>query len=337
MKIQLPISVKYVSHWGLWEAVREILQNAYDERDGNPGCELKFERRGEALIISTSTGLLSRKSLVLGESEKKNDSPRGKFGEGYKLALVALLRLGKNVIINNGPDFWHPSFANSTSFDCEVLEINIHLNDELSKDKGVEFVISSIDDAEWEMINNRVYVGPEMILRDRPGTVFVGGLFVTRIEKLVYGYAFDSIDIKLDRDRGMVSDFDVTFLTSRLWSEKGGWELFGMIEDKALDVQYCDYHIGNKGSNDVFDRYTDTHGEAIPVSNQAEVERAVKAKVKWVLVPPQLQTILHRIKTWIIPDPDSLSSRLRKFGQEYGMYLPASGLSELKKLIKELD
>jgi hypothetical protein len=97
-KYVLPLSPDYVSHWGLWEAVREIYQNALDEVEAPSLAQIRFS--DDALYISTPTGKLTPDTLVLGKTSKRNKSQsRGKFGEGYKLALLVLARLGHRVTI----------------------------------------------------------------------------------------------------------------------------------------------------------------------------------------------------------------------------------------------
>ncbi len=107
MKFTLPISDGYVASWGLWEAVREIWQNAMDAADEDPSCLVTLSHEEGVLRIETSIGSLDPSTLVLGSTSKK-DRPgqRGKFGEGYKLALLVLARLGLPTLINTGDEVW---------------------------------------------------------------------------------------------------------------------------------------------------------------------------------------------------------------------------------------
>src|SRR5258707_8510533 len=99
-KFTLPISPAYVAHWQLWEAVREIYQNALDEHTHDPFCEASINYTDGVLRIFTSKGTLSPESLVLGKTSKRDDPyQRGKFGEGYKLSLLVLARIGHDVEI----------------------------------------------------------------------------------------------------------------------------------------------------------------------------------------------------------------------------------------------
>ena len=67
MKFTLPISPDYVAHWGLWEAVREIYQNALDESE----AAISYDEAAQVLFISSATGRLTPETLVLGTSSKR--------------------------------------------------------------------------------------------------------------------------------------------------------------------------------------------------------------------------------------------------------------------------
>ena len=98
-QIIYPITLEYRKHWKEWEAIRELIQNALDsdkqttriyKQDGN----LIIEDKGKGLQV---------KHLLLGISEKQDkENTRGQFGEGLKIALIVLKRLGYDVeIISN--------------------------------------------------------------------------------------------------------------------------------------------------------------------------------------------------------------------------------------------
>lgn len=111
MNYELPISPNYVSNWSIKEAIREILQNAIDSDKNGYKKEISYNKYDKSLHIKNYGITLSTSTLVLGCSSKKDiDGMIGKFGEGYKLALVVLLREGYIVNIINGGEIWLPSF-----------------------------------------------------------------------------------------------------------------------------------------------------------------------------------------------------------------------------------
>lgn len=88
--------------WGTWEAIRDIVQNALDESEaytygfGKDG--LWIADRGKGLAVA---------DFLLGPPKLKPDYARGKFGEGMKVASLALLRLGYPLHVETvGRELW---------------------------------------------------------------------------------------------------------------------------------------------------------------------------------------------------------------------------------------
>ncbi len=78
--------------WAEWEAIRDIVQNALDE------CEYyTWGYDGEGLYIRDVGKGIAVADFLLGPPKLKPDYARGKFGEGMKIAALALLRLGYSV------------------------------------------------------------------------------------------------------------------------------------------------------------------------------------------------------------------------------------------------
>jgi len=78
--------------WGEWEAIRDIVQNALDE------CEYyTWGYDDEGLYIRDVGKGIAVADFLLGPPRLKPDYARGKFGEGMKIAALALLRLGYQV------------------------------------------------------------------------------------------------------------------------------------------------------------------------------------------------------------------------------------------------
>ena len=116
----LPISKDYVRHWGIQEAIRELLQNAIDSES-----KFTFEIAGNKLIISNDDATLSPSDLILGQSSKHDDDDAiGQFGEGFKLALAVLAREDREIVIYNGDLTWIPIFTYNDDFKGDVLRID---------------------------------------------------------------------------------------------------------------------------------------------------------------------------------------------------------------------
>ena len=220
-KYELSLSRNYVSSWGVEEAIRELLQNAKDS-DGEEIISID-KSHGNVTIANQNTSIPSS-TLLLGNTSKKDDLNKiGQFGEGYKLAILVLLREGKKINIENADKIWLPSFQYSETFGCEVLCIE----EEENNGKDLIFEISGFSQIELNKLENEFlglngqkYSSIETsygeILTDSQfkGRVFVEGLPVYEDKNFDYGYNFRSKYVNLDRDRKSINIYDLKKLTA---------------------------------------------------------------------------------------------------------------------------
>ena len=96
------IETSYLPEWDKWEAVRELVANAIDS-GGNVSVELE----GDNLIIQDDGTGMPLEALLIGFSQKENDEAIGKFGEGLKMAMLVLTRMGYRVEVYSGNLFFH--------------------------------------------------------------------------------------------------------------------------------------------------------------------------------------------------------------------------------------
>jgi len=88
--------------WGDWEAIRDIVQNALDEAES---YQYGYDNQG--LWIADRGRGVSVADFLLGPPKLKPDYARGKFGEGMKIAALALLRNGYSVRVETmGREIW---------------------------------------------------------------------------------------------------------------------------------------------------------------------------------------------------------------------------------------
>jgi len=88
--------------WGEWEAIRDIVQNALDEAEA---YRWGYDERG--LWISDRGKGVAVADFLLGPPKLKPDWARGRFGEGMKIAALALIRKGYPVYIETvGRELW---------------------------------------------------------------------------------------------------------------------------------------------------------------------------------------------------------------------------------------
>lgn len=245
---EITISPNYVSNWGINEAIREILQNAIDA-DKN-GYKKSIYYSGDTLYINNEGISLSAKDLILGCSSKSDqDGMIGKYGEGFKLALVVLLRKGMNVYIDNNDKLWSPSFKVSEQFGTQVLNIEESDN---GRGEGLTFVISPVDQQLYnsllnyfpcidESFGNVVNCDNGQILLDKQfkGKMYVEGLYIQTDDNFQYGYNFNSDVVELDRDRKAINYYELRALTAQsiVTAEECNKEIFDAITKSCVDVR----------------------------------------------------------------------------------------------------
>lgn len=87
--------------WGEWEAIRDIVQNALDE------AEYYTWGYDDGLWIMDKGKGVAVADFLLGPPKLKADYARGKFGEGMKIATLALIRKGYSIHVKTvGRELW---------------------------------------------------------------------------------------------------------------------------------------------------------------------------------------------------------------------------------------
>ena len=249
---ELPISRNYVHNWGAEEAVREIMQNAVDS--GLDGNEVEVTYDNGKLTISNIGTNIDISSLVLGNSDKSDVKYVGTYGEGYKLALLVLLREGYRVSIATNGQIWEPAFRKSRKFKTETLHIDVFTASDFKTDI-VTFVIDGMEYGTFTALRDNSIammkamghsLGEtldseygEILMEDRfKGKMFVNGLFISQDTSFKYGYNFKSELVKLDRDRKAINYYKLRELTAlALTSQDDVWIVEEAIVSSKLDVR----------------------------------------------------------------------------------------------------
>ena len=245
MLIDYNMSKDYCADWTATDAIREIVQNALDS-----GKDYEAEA-GDYVSVTTFNTVLTPKVFSMGVSEK-SDNAIGKYGEGFKIAMLVLTRLNCKPVIFTGDYivsglFKVHEFTGVETFCLEVSKSMAYSHD-------VQFMCSS---ASLDLEDLKAKVLPFMhknmelpktvdVWQDRPGEVFVNGLFVTKTD-LVFGYNFAPSQITLNRDRNMVDGvhWQLAQYYARLHVDKAEL-IFNLIERDAPDVQDLSYFLQNK-------------------------------------------------------------------------------------------
>jgi hypothetical protein len=341
--IKLTMAKNYVSDWGFWEATRELAQNALDHKDST-GEEISvgYHRPLKQLRIVSTNCKLSLSSLVLGCSTKTDDTAiRGQFGEGYKLALLVLVRLGLSVRVYNQDEIWVPCFEYDKELDTELLTIKVYPND--TRNKNVIFTINGITHDMSLKVKNRLVIdrvesigfktdfGTILTEERFKGQIFVGGLYVsTPALELKHGFDFDPEHVTLGRDRGLIDSFDIQWLASQMWlsiqhedttalsqatesiyTGSSGTGYVGNFDDRnkvitesIADKFYSNYSETSVPVSSESDARTTLHSydNAIPVIVSPNVKRMIEKSARFKEVKGSLKPRMHLTPNEIVND-----------------------------------
>jgi len=311
-KFELSISSNYVPDWTVVDAVREIYQNALDEEVQNDRSKLVFEydKFNKIITITNTNSTLDIRSLLLGKTDKRqNDELIGNHGEGYKIASLVLLRLGKTVTVFNGDkEVWKPRLVKTRRFKGEQV-LTFFTESTAIRDNDVKFIIGGITEFDYQDIvksNLNLQDIPESdmkhtvngtVLTDDKykGNLYISGLFVCHNKMLSGGYNYKPGHIKLDRDRRVITDFDVKYETSRIIASSDDKDfIVSMLCEK--ESVYVGYHMQPDMIQEVSQHYFDLYNgsETIVTSDSSLHTKCLKDGVKSVLVAEGVSEILNK-------------------------------------------
>lgn len=302
-KYELSISADYVPEWGVVEAVREFFQNAIDEemRDQSNSMIFSYDSENERLIVGNKHSELDIKSLLLGNTSK-NDNPDtiGKHGEGYKIATTVLLRCGKQIVFNNycRREVWRPRLVKSRKYDGMLVPtffVETAAVWEKIPEHSLLIEISGVTAEEYERIKESNLhlqnykkletVYGEILSDERfTGKVYVGGLYICDEGKLDIGVNFKPNFVRLERDRSMVSSFDIQWYASRMIESCGNKEQIKKSMDQYSGRYiYCEC-VPDSLKNEIAEDFINENGaKAVPVANQKDLELMKKRGWKPVI------------------------------------------------------
>lgn len=364
MRYELSIDAEYLAG-GRWDAaagVREFMQNGRDAAiEQNAALEVSHyinaDGRG-VLVIENEGAVLAKDTLLLGRSTKRDrqDELAGKYGEGYKLGSLALLRAGYEVRIRNGGEVWTPSIEESEKFGGRsVLCFTVATGRAERNRVRVEIVGVSADD--WKTLREHylflykreikqietsygsLLLGPKF-----KGRVYVKDILVTYDASLEYGYNLR--DAELDRDRKIIEAYDLQHRTSRIWSEaveRSPEELFNdyyaMLKNNAKDVQGLNKWLNKYSylapaiSKLVALRFQEDHGEnAIPVASLADSKDIEHLGAKGIVASDPLSAALAKV----LGDYDTVKARLQQEVKETFSWSDLNA-TERSNLLRALD
>lgn len=302
-KFELTLTPEYASSWELQDALRELVQNGLDQQVQHTDniLDIKHFPEDEALEISNKESVLSKRSLLLGYTSKSNDQDTiGQFGEGYKIALLVLTRLGKKVVIYNygNKEVWTSKLVKSRRFEGEhILQITVDTDFPWKKKPHSNLVIrvEGITQDDYSELESRTLFLQDMnqddiletkrgqiLLSDKyAGKLYVDGLYVGELDKFTYGYSIKPKYLKIGRDRNLVNGFDTQYETSQMWRESGYSDaLYDLITKESPEVSYLTttFTEDTPGMRDLANKAyiqfkKDNGTKSIPVKDNKQLER----------------------------------------------------------------
>jgi len=332
-KQELSIESSYLPTWGVWEGVREIVQNGKDAETEHQAKLSVTYSKGKLLVTNQGT-TIPLESLLLGRTSKLGkDDLIGQFGEGLDLGLLALARAGRSVKIRTGDQVWKPVIAASKSFDADVLWIEYTGGRKFQN--RVQFEVE-VTKAEWEEFRcNFMFLGEvpseefiktprgKLLLSPRlKGRLYVKGIFVEFDPKAEYGYDYTYASV--DRDRKMVSAWDKGWENARIWLEAVNKDpdtlfesFFSLLQDEASDLAgFTDYNVGDLNEatvNMVAAKFAAMHGDsAVPVDNLEQSKQLEHLGRKGVVTSKRLRLVVERKQGSLVDIQESLRKAVTK-------------------------
>lgn len=314
MRVDLTISCDYVPNWGIAEGVREIIQNAIDADVDGFKMDIKYSN--EKLIV-TSTGVgLDEKVLLLGKTSKLGRPDTiGHFGEGLKIGILALIRSGAEVMINNPlkKQVWFPSIRLMKRIDEKVLSFDIEDHEFDESDRDLKIIVKGISQELWDTIRgNFLFLADEKptgvmttpygdVLDgvDFGGKLYISGIFVQK-SQMVYGYNFKPNVMTIDRDRKMVNQYELEGLTTKMWTALAANDddQLKLVEDllkrNIPDVKDMVYGYNFSLKEKLKTRFIAEFGEnAVPVYSQEQLKLLEFAGKRPILLGEAFGRIVH--------------------------------------------
>lgn len=226
--IEFPIGRNYASYWTVVDGIRELYANMLDYAKMNPNAiEFHYDSiAGRLHLANIVEEPMAIHALVLGNSNKASDEI-GRFGEGMKMAYLALLREGREVKTFNVNEVWAPEFRESEQFGVETLCVEISESShkkmevrhviEVTEEEVRQFMedtitfhkyVHGVDPFKIETEKGTVLLGATM-----NGHIYVGGLLVTRNNTMTgIGIDVHPQYAKLGRDRKSIDTQDETLV-----------------------------------------------------------------------------------------------------------------------------
>ena len=206
---------KILDHWGVPEAVREVIANALDEQALTHTDEPRILKRKDGWHVIDSGRGLQYQHLTQNENPEKLHHPDlvvGKFGVGLKDALATFHRRGIGLTIRSPhSDITLRRAAKSDFSDVTTLHAAVAPPSDHRR-RGTDFVLSRLSDRDMAAAKDYFlrFSGDEVLettgvgsilrrRRDEPARVYVKGVRVATEDQFLFSYNITSTTAQLQR------------------------------------------------------------------------------------------------------------------------------------------
>lgn len=206
---------KILDHWGVPEAVREVIANALDEQALTQSQEPRIVKRRDGWHVVDFGRGLRYQHLTQNENPEKLRKPDlvvGKFGVGLKDALATFHRRGIAVAIKSPhSDITLQRAAKANFADVKTLHAAVSRPSDPRR-RGTDFVLEHLSDEDMAAARDYFlrFSGDEVLERtdageilrrrpDQPARVYVKGVRVATEDQFLFSYNITSTTAQLQR------------------------------------------------------------------------------------------------------------------------------------------
>jgi len=238
--VKFGMSKDYVPNWGVIQAIREIYQNFIDYGEFDVVIN-EINDSHSCVRISNNFKPDSWEFLKIGFSKKKEGSI-GQHGEGLKLAGLIFKRNDKMFRMSTSIGRAEPTYYEDDNIGtCYGLSISDMTSDNFeiyfeADTKDIEVFKDGY--IQKEDILHTSYCGD--IVNKKAGNIYIGGLYVCRLEQLKYALNFKPDHVSLGRDRDFPSTWDMEYYTNQIINSCSH-----KLQFKATDVNNREFSVGS--------------------------------------------------------------------------------------------
>ena len=230
-ELTYPISPDYVRSWTADRAIAELIANALDE---DPNARAVWA--DGILVIEDDGPGIPEEGMILGYSPKRdNDEEIGQFGEGAKIASLVLARsedIGQVRVETVGYGFV-PTVQTRRILDGVAPrasqrppQVLVYTFTESSRTRGTRITIECAQDVAASAIGRfrhltepgyqRPTDSAQILLGGQPGRLFIGGVMVSTLPRMLASYDFPLAAAKSaqNRDRTVIDSAVLTDLVT---------------------------------------------------------------------------------------------------------------------------